>query len=75
MDIPEKFLNLGKFIDCSLLPLNALNSSDIYINFIIILKLIFPQFKLLQIHFNRKCGVDNVCTSDLQLRAVLPGIL
>ncbi|VDK73530.1 unnamed protein product, partial [Onchocerca ochengi] len=26
------------------------------------------------IHFNRKCGVDNVCISDLQLRAVLPGI-
>ncbi|MCP9258136.1 Protein CBR-INA-1 [Dirofilaria immitis] len=26
------------------------------------------------IHFNRKCGVDNVCTSDLQLRAVLAGI-
>ncbi|VDN59548.1 unnamed protein product [Dracunculus medinensis] len=26
------------------------------------------------IHFNKKCGLDNICTCDLQLQSVLPGI-
>uniref|UniRef100_F1KQ70 Integrin alpha ina-1 n=1 Tax=Ascaris suum TaxID=6253 RepID=F1KQ70_ASCSU len=26
------------------------------------------------IHFNKKCGSDNICTCDLQLQPVLPGI-
>ncbi|VDK85685.1 unnamed protein product [Litomosoides sigmodontis] len=55
---PQMPRNGGKIVDMNLYP--VLNKYGSEDTFII--------------HFNRKCGVDNVCTSDLQLRAVLPGI-
>ncbi|KAK6102226.1 Integrin alpha family protein [Brugia pahangi] len=56
--IPKMPRNGGKIVDMNLYP--VLNKYGSEDTFII--------------HFNRKCGVDNVCTSDLQLLAVLPGI-
>ncbi|VDN07933.1 unnamed protein product [Thelazia callipaeda] len=57
---PEMPRSGEKIVDMNLYPvLNKYGSQDTFI---------------VSIHFNRKCGTDNVCTSDLQLKAVLPGI-